>query len=273
MDEQGKQSEALILTNVTDRIATLTFNQPQKLNALSPELEFESIQILKQWSIDPNIGAIVLTGAGRAFCVGGDVSKMDDGKGELLAGDTFEQHVDGLRREHELAWLLYHMPKVTIAAVNGHAMGAGLAICLACDLQIASDKAKFGAAYARVGLGGDFGISWLLTHYVGAAKAKELLFLCDIIDATEASRIGLVNRVVPQEEFSTSVKDIASRIANGTGISYRYMKANINFAATADFRTLLDREAETHLLCGKTEDFKEGVLAFMEKRQPRFKGR
>ena len=273
MKEQSIQPDDLILTEVSDRVGILTLNQPQKLNAINPEMEFKAIETLQKWSVDPDIGAIVVTGAGRAFCVGGDISKMDQEDSELLTGDTLEQHVDGLRREQELSWLLYNIPKVTIAAVNGHAVGAGLAICLACDLRIASDKAKFGAAYAKVALGGDFGISWLLTQYVGAPKAKEMLFLCDIIGADEAHRIGLINRVAPHDDFYAHVREIASQIAHGAQTSYRYMKANINLSATADFCTVLDREAETHLRCGMTEDFKEGVQAFMEKRQPKFTGR
>ena len=267
------KQDDLITTEVSDGVATLIFNQPKKLNALSPRMEFDAIEIIKKWSCDPAIGAIVVTGAGRAFCVGGDISKMDKEDSELLEGDTLEQQIDGLRREQELSWLLYTTPKVTIAAVNGHAMGAGLAICLACDLRIASDQAKFGASYAKVALGGDFGISWLLTRYLGAPKAKELLFLSDIIDAQEAQRIGMVNQVVQHENFSSHVHETASKISRGAQTSYRYMKANINLSQTADFRTVLDREAETHLRCGMTEDFKEGVQAFMEKRLPKFSGR
>jgi len=263
-------AEDVILTSVADRVATLTFNRPDKLNALSHDLIVGSIDCLKRWSLDPEIGAIVVTGAGRAFCAGGDVSMMAR---EGAAPKTLEQQVDGLRQAQELSWLLYNSPKVTIAAVNGHAMGAGLSVCLACDLRIASDQAKFGTAYAKVGFGGDFGATWLLTHYAGAPKAKELFFLSDIIDAAEAHRIGLVNRVVASESLSSQVAELASRIAHGPLTSYRYMKANINLAATTDFRTMLDREAETHLRCGMTEDHKEGARAFMEKRQPNFTGR
>ena len=272
MSEEIK-SDDLIITQISNKVATLTLNQPKKLNALSPAMELKAIEILKKWAMDPGIGAIVVTGAGRAFCVGGDISKMDSKESELLAGDTYEQNVDGLRREQELSWLLYSIPKVTIAVINGHAMGAGLAIALACDLRIASDKAKFGAAYAKVGLGGDFGISWFLTKYVGAPKAKELLFLCETIDADEAYRIGLVNRVARDDVFQDAAREFALQIAHGAQTSFRYMKANVNLSMMADLRTVLDREAETHLRCGKTEDFQEGVLAFMEKRAPKFTGR
>ena len=258
----------MILTKVTDRIATLAFNRPEKLNAFNHELLSASLDALKKWSVDPAIGAIVVTGIGRAFCAGGDVSAMaKDSEG------TLEENVDRLRGWHEVSWMLYSMPKVTIAAVNGFAMGAGLGLCLSCDLRIASDQAKFGTAYAKVGFGGDFGTTWLLTRYAGAPKAKELMFLSDMIDAAEAHRLGLVNRVVAHDQFESAVTDWAGRIASGPLTSFRYMKANINFATQTDFRTLLDREAETHLRCGQTEDHKEGVRAFLEKRAPKFAGK
>jgi len=258
----------MIQTQMADRIATLTFHRPEKLNALSQELISDSIAAVRAWSVDPAVGVIVVTGSGRAFCAGGDVSNMAKDTARSL-----EESVDGLRAWQELSWLLYSIPKVTIAAVNGFAMGAGLGVCLACDLRIASDQAKFGTAYAKVGFGGDFGTTWLLTHYIGAPKAKELMFLGDVIDAAEAHRLGLINRVVRQDQFEAEARQWALRIAAGPLTSFRYMKANINFATHTDFRTLLDREAETHLRCGQTDDHKEGVRAFMEKRGPQFTGR
>ena len=258
----------VIITEVHDRVASLTFNRPDKLNALSMDLIERSIEKLTAWSGDSEVGCVVVTGAGRAFCAGGDVSTMARDEVESL-----EQKIDRLRQMQQLSWLLYNMPKVTIAAVNGFAMGAGLGVCLSCDLRIASDQARFGTAYAKVGYGGDFGTTWLLTHYVGGPKAKELFFLSDIVDADEAHRLGLVNRVVAHDSLRSSVEEIASRIAHGPLTSYRYMKANVNLAPTADFRVMLDREAETHMRCSMTEDHREGVLAFMEKREPRFVGR
>ena len=263
-------SDEVVLAEVADKVATLTFNRPDKLNALSRDLIARSIRLLAEWGRDPEVGAIVVTGAGRAFCAGGDVSMMARA-GE--APQTLEASIDGLREAQELSWLLYNLPKVTIAAVNGFAMGAGLGVCLACDLRVASDGAKFGTAYAKVGFGGDFGTTWLLARYAGAPKAKELFFLGDIIDAAEAHRLGLINRVVAQAELASHARDLAARIARGPLTSYRYMKANVNLAASTDFRTLLDREAETHLRCGMTEDHQEGVRAFMEKRPPNFTGR
>lgn len=263
-------SEEVILTEVKDRVARLIFNRPDKLNALSRELLNESISRLKDWSRDPDIGAIVVTGEGRAFCAGGDVSNMAR---ENENPPTLEEQIDGLREAQELSWLLYSIPKVTIAAVNGFAMGAGLGVCLACDLRISSEQAKFGTAYAKVGFGGDFGTTWLLARYAGAPKAKELFFLGEIIDAAEAHRIGLVNRVTAHDQLMSETLDIASRIAHGPLTSYRYMKANVNMANHVDFKTMLDREAETHLRCGMTDDHKEGVRAFLEKRAPNFTGR
>ncbi|MDH4247510.1 MAG: enoyl-CoA hydratase [Deltaproteobacteria bacterium] len=258
---------------IQDRVAVLTLNRPEKLNALTREMNDEAVRLLKQCAVDPLVGAVVITGAGRGFCAGGDVSAMHGGT-EISARDaSLEQRIDALRTRHEWPWLLHTLPKVTLAAVNGPAAGAGLGLALCCDLRIASDQARFNTAYAKVGYGGDYGTTWQLTRLVGPAKAKELFFFPDTFGAEEAARLGLVNRVVPQTQLLEETLTLARRIARGPLVSYRYMKANINQATTADFRTLLDREAETHLRCGETEDHAEGVAAFMEKREPRFQGR
>jgi len=262
-------AEDLILTSIEGRVATLTLNRPDRLNALSPELLTRSIETLTQWEADPKVAVVVVTGAGRAFCAGGDIGGMAQ---ETAAQRSLEERIDWLRRVQNLSILLHQMPKVTIDSVNGFAMGAGLGICLACDLRIASDQAKFGTAYAKVGYGGDFGVTWLLTRYAGAPKAKELLFTADAFDATEALRLGLLNRVVPADSLAAETRALAVRLAAGPLVSYRYMKANVNMAATVDFRTMIDREAETHLRCGQTEDHQEGVQAFLEKRAPNFRG-
>jgi 2-(1,2-epoxy-1,2-dihydrophenyl)acetyl-CoA isomerase len=253
-----------------DRVLVFTLNRPDRLNALSREMIEAGIQCLKAAVEDRDVGAVMLIGEGRGFCAGGDVSTMAGGDG---APPTYEDSLDRQRRGHELSWLLYSMPKVTIAAVNGHAVGAGLGIAMSCDLRLASENAKFGTAFAKVGFGGDYGTSWQLTQLVGQAKAKELFFLGDIIGADEAVRVGLANRRLPADGFKSEALAIAKRIANGPLVSYRYMKENVNLSLTQDFRTILDREAMTHLRCGMTEDHKEGVRAFMEKREPAFQGR
>lgn len=262
--------EDVILTSIEERVATLTFNRPDRLNALSPELIAKSTETLTRWEEDPNVALVVVTGSGRAFCAGGDISGMARENAEPR---PLEERIDWLRRAQRLSALLYQMSKVTIASVNGFAMGAGLGVCLACDLRIASDQAKFGTAYAKVGYGGDFGVTWLLTQYAGAPKAKELLFTADTFDAAEAFRLGLLNRVVPAESLGAETRALATRLAAGPLVSYRYMKANVNLATTLDFRTMLDREPETHMRCGQTEDHREGVQAFLEKRKANFRGR
>lgn len=262
-----------LLIDVKDGVATLTFNRPHKLNALSPDMIAQAIAALERYAVDPEVGCIVVTGAERGFCAGGDVTAMNAANTAQAGALTFERRVDRQRASHRLPGLLYSIPKVTIAAVNGAAAGAGLGIALACDLRIVSDKSKFTTAFAKVGFGGDFGITWPLTRLLGEAKAKELLFLSDVLTAAQALEIGLVNRVVPHDELMKSVNEIATRIAKGPQVSYRYMKENVRLASSQDYQTMLEREAWTHLRCGDTEDHREGARAFVEKREPKFQGR
>ena len=262
-----------LLVEVKNRVGILTLNRPDKLNALTKAMNQTAVNTLRDMSEDPNVGAVVLTGSGRGFCAGGDVSAMQKGEEIGTKDSTLEQQIDELRQGHTWPWLLHHIPKVTIAVINGPAAGAGLGISLSCDLRFASDQARMGTAYARVGYGGDFGTTWQITRLVGEAKAKELFFLPDMITAEEALRIGLVNRVFPHEQLMEKAIQLAERIAAGPLVSYRYMKANVNASGAVDFRTMLDREAETHLRCGQTTDHQEGVNAFMEKRAPKFRGR
>jgi 2-(1,2-epoxy-1,2-dihydrophenyl)acetyl-CoA isomerase len=260
-----------LLCTVENGVAYLTMNRPDKLNALSGEMSSSAIERLLGISRDPNIGCVVITGQGRAFCAGGDVSSMANRENQ--APLTYEESIDKLRAGQEMPWLLHNIPKVTIAAVNGYAMGAGLGIAMCCDLRVASDKAKFGTAYAKVGFGGDYGVTWKLTHLVGQAKAKEMMFLADIIEADEARRVGLVNRVIPHDDLMSTVREMAETIASGPRVSYRWMKENINLAVHSTFRDNLDREALTHIRCSQTDDHKEGAKAFVEKRAPAFTGR
>lgn len=257
-----------VLFELENKVLTIKFNRPDKLNPIGDTIIPYAIDRIKEAVTDSGVGAIVVTGAGRAFCAGGDVSGMS----EQYEEKTFDHSVQKLRNDQELPRLLHSVPKVTIAAVNGFAMGAGLGLATSCDLRLASAGAKFGTAYANVGYGGDYGTTWNLTRLLGEAKAKELFFLPDVIDAEEALRIGLVNRVLPAETFMKDAQEVAQRIANGPLVSYRWMKENINQSSVVDFETMLDKESVTHTLCGATEDHQEGVTAFMEKRQPSFKG-
>jgi 2-(1,2-epoxy-1,2-dihydrophenyl)acetyl-CoA isomerase len=259
-----------LLIEMKDGVATLTLNRPERLNALSRDMIEAAIAALERLAVDPAVGCIVITGAERGFCAGGDVTAMNAGSGAEL---SFEQKLDRQRAGHRLSGLLYSIPKVTIAAVNGAAAGAGLSIALACDLRIASDKAKFTTAFAKVGFGGDFGITWPLTRLLGEGKAKELLFLSEVLTAMQAESLGLVNRVVAHDLLLSTTHEMAAKIARGPQVSYRYMKENVRLASQDDYLTMLDREAWTHLRCGDTEDHREGARAFVEKREPKFKGK
>ncbi|HKP64015.1 MAG TPA: enoyl-CoA hydratase [Polyangiales bacterium] len=259
-----------LLVDLSERVLTLTLSRPNKLNALSNEMILSAIDQLRRAGSDPEVGAVIVTGAGRGFCAGGDVSAMG-GAGAADLG--FEQRVDRQNAIHEFSQLLWEMPKVTLAAVNGPAAGAGLGIALSCDLCFASERARFGTAFAKVGFGGDFGVTWQLARKVGAAKAKELFFLAELLNAEQASALGLVNRVLPEANFLAEVTAIARRIAHGPLVSYRYMKQNVNHALNSDFASSLQREAFSQLRCGQTQDHREGVAAFLEKREPRFTGR
>ncbi len=262
-----------LIVELRDRVLYLTLNRPDKLNAMSPDMMNGLTSELQKASHDPKVGAVVLTGAGRGFCSGGDITAMRARNEATGPAPTLEDRVANLRHGEEASRMLHEMPKVTIAAVNGPAAGAGLSIAMACDIRIASDNARFGTAFARVGFSGDYGGTWSLTQLVGSAKARELYFLPDVIDANEAVRIGLANRVFPAASFKDEVEKTAKRIANGPTVAYTHMKANLNLALTHEFRELLDREAWGQTLTGQTEDHKEAVKAFLEKREPKFQGR
>ena len=267
-----------ILVERREGVLYLTLNRPDRLNALSAGMVSSLLEQLGAAAHDDAIGAVVLTGAGRGFCAGGDVSQMrarndaaPSANGSHASG--LEQRIAQTRRGEEVTVLLHEMPRVTIAAVNGPVAGAGLGLCLSCDIRIAADTARFGTAFARVGYSGDWGGSYFLTQLVGPAKARELYFSAEMIDATEALRLGLVSKVVPAASLMEEAGSYARRIASGPRVAYGYMKANLNAAMHHDLRTVLDREAVAQALTGQTEDHKEAVNAFLEKREPKFAGR
>jgi 2-(1,2-epoxy-1,2-dihydrophenyl)acetyl-CoA isomerase len=264
-----------------DGVLYLTMNRPDKLNALSDQMIAGLLEELNRAAHDREVGAVVLTGAGRGFCAGGDIGRMrerNEGSGTQAqsssAGEQgIQTRISQLRRSEEVSLLLHEMPKVTIGAINGPAAGAGLSIALACDLRIASDNARFGTAFARVGFSGDFGGTYLLTQLVGPAKARELYFTAEVIGPEEALKLGMVNRVVPAASLTEEVQAFAKRLAAGPVLAYSYMKAHLNLALKSDLRTILDRESYGQTLTGLTEDHKEAVKAFLEKREAKFKGR
>jgi 2-(1,2-epoxy-1,2-dihydrophenyl)acetyl-CoA isomerase len=257
-----------LLETIEDGIAWLTLNRPDRLNAFSPAMLDALREALQRLSGDASVGAVVITGAGRGFCAGGDVKTMPD-----RAQQGFEERVEGLRRMHQLPMLLRTMPKVVIAMVNGPAVGAGLGLAMACDLRIAGRSARFGTGFAGVGYSGDFGGSWTLTRLVGTAKARELYFLGDIIDAEKAQAFGLVSRVVDDDGLRDETGALARRIAAGPRIAYGYMKRNLFAAETEPLAAVLEMEAVHQARTAMTEDHLEATRAFAEKRRPVFKGR
>jgi len=260
-----------LLEELKDKVAVLTLNRPDRLNAMSPPMLDALLEALPRLAADPEIGVVVLTGAGRGFCAGGDVKAMAEGRESI--GTTLEEKAQGLRSRMEVSRWLHEMPKPTIAMVRGAAAGAGLSLALACDLRVAGDSARFATAFARVGYSGDFGGSWFLTQLVGTAKARELYLTADIVDAQQALALGIVNRVVPDVRLEDETMALAARLARGPRIAYRYMKRNFNAAESGTLKDLLDLEAWHHTRCGRTEDHREAAKAFVEKREPVFRGR
>jgi 2-(1,2-epoxy-1,2-dihydrophenyl)acetyl-CoA isomerase len=258
-----------LLEAIENGVAWLTLNRPERLNALSAEMTGSLSETLQRLATDREVGCIVITGAGRGWCSGGDVKTMEN-RGR---DQTVEDRVEGLRRAHQLPLLMRTCPKVIIAAINGPVAGAGLSLALACDLRIAGKSARFGTAFARIGFSGDYGGSWSLTRLVGTAKARELYFLADVIDADAAFSYGMVNRVVEDAALRDEAMAMARRIADGPRIALGYMKKNLHAAETGPFATSLELEAEHQARCAFTEDHKEAVAAFVEKRRPVFKGR
>ena len=260
-----------LIEAVDGGIATLTMNRPDRMNAMSTPMLQAMLEALARLAADGDVGVVVLAGAGRAFCAGGDVKAMAEGS-EFAEG-TLEGKAQSLRASMEISRWLHEMPKPTIAMVGGAAAGAGLSLALACDIRIAGEEAKFTTAFGKVGYSGDFGGSYFLSQLVGTAKARELYFTADLVLASQALALGMVNRVVPQADLEAETRALAEQLAGGPRIALRYMKRNMNAAESGSLRELLDLEAWHHTRCGMTEDHREAAQAFVDKRQPVFKGR
>jgi len=258
-----------LIETVEHGVATLTFNRPERMNALSTPIMEGLLQGLPRLAGDPAVRVIVLTGAGRAFCAGGDVKSMAEG-GERRSAAEATAH---LRSRMEVSRILHELPKPTIAMINGPAAGAGLAFALACDLRIAGASASLVTAFVKVGLSGDFGGSFFLTRLVGTAKARELYFTGRPIDAQEALSLGLVNRVVADDQLGDATMELAKSLAQGPHIALSLMKRNMNCAEAAGLAELLDVEAVNMVQATRTEDHREAAKAFVEKRAPVFVGR
>ena len=263
-----------LLANLTGGILTLTFNRPEARNALSSELLQALGSQLADGEINPEVRCVVITGTGAAFCAGGDVKAMSETNSNG-AKSTLDTLIQRQRlNQRATSGRLYKMPKPTLAVLPGPAAGAGLSIALACDLRIMSSTAFMTTAFAKVGFSGDYGGSLFMSQLVGTAKARELYFLSDRISAKEAEDLGLTNWVVEPDALQESAAGIAQKLANGPTVAYSYMKENLARALTsADVHDCLDLEASHHIHCGGTDDHKNAVEAFIEKRAPVFEGR
>ncbi len=263
-----------LLASLDDNVLTLTLNRPEARNAMSGAMTSALAEQLAKAELDPAVKCIVLTGAGKGFCAGGDVKGMA-ARGDGTVGDnTIDAAIHRQRiNQRATAGKLFKMPKPTIAALPGAAAGAGLALALACDMRIMADTAVLTTAFARVGFSGDYGGTYFLTQLVGSAKARELYYLSERVSAEEALRLGLTNWVCAPEQLAPRTREIAGRLAKGPTVAFRYMKENLNRALNGDIDDCLDLEATHHIHCGQTEDHREAAKAFVEKREPVFKGR
>src|SRR5713226_2447882 len=262
-----------LLCAIRDRVAIITLNRPEVRNALSDHLTPALRIMIKTCGESPDVGALLITGAGTAFCAGGNVKGMGAHRDKKKLEMSYDEKVADLQeRQRLLTGALVSVRKPTIAALPGPAIGAGLAIAMACDIRIAAQSAFVSTGYLRVGLSGDYGIAWLLTRLVGTARARELMFTADKVDAARCEAIGLVNRVVPDEDLQEEAFALARAMAEGPTLALRAMKDNLDDALELDFASARDREAERLVRLTTTSDHREAVQAFIEKRKAVFRG-
>lgn len=263
-----------LLATLDEGVLTLTLNRPEARNAMSLAMNQALEAQLAAAELDTRVRCIVLTGAGKGFCAGGDVKGMAASGDGTVGALTIDQAIHRQRaNQRGTAGRLFKMPKPTLAALPGPAAGAGLSLALACDLRVMASTAIMTTAFARVGFSGDYGGTYFMTQLVGAAKARELYLLSPRVSAEEALKLGLANWVCAPDELAERTAQIARTLAAGPTVAYRYMKENLNRAMAGDVDDCLDLEATHHVHCGQTEDHREASRAFVEKREPVFQGR
>lgn len=260
----------LVLEQFHQGVLTLTLNRPLQRNALDSALCDALAAATQRAQDNSEVTVVVLQGAGGMFCVGGDVKGM--GCVDPSEASIREQ-TQALRRRMDAARNLHDMAKPSIALIQGAAAGAGLALALACDLRIAAESAKLNTAFIGVGLSGDYGGSWFLQQLVGPAKARELYFTSPRLTAAEALTMGLVNRVVADDQAEQAAQSLAASLASGPSVALAYMKHNLNLAQHATLSECLDAEARHHVLCAVSDNHREAAAAFAQKRSPVFRGR
>lgn len=261
-----------LLAGIDAGVGRIVLNRPDRRNAMSPAMVIALADVLGRFEGDDAVGAVLLTGAGPAFCAGGDVKGFAERGGE--GGGTTVPRAERVRRQQDLqratVGRLHGYPKPTVAVLPGAAAGAGLGLALACDMRIGSTAAVIATAFGRVGLSGDYGATWLLRSLVGPSRARRLLYLGERIDAATALEHGLLDWVVAPEELDAFATETVARLAAGPRMALAAMKRNLLDAETLDLTTAMDREVPRHLECGVSEDHKEAVQAFVEKREPLF---
>ena len=262
-----------LLAEVDDGVAVVTMNRPERRNALSGAMLDAMAAVLATLELDNSVGCVVLTGAGGAFCAGGDVKDMASAS-PAAAPLSFDERIHRQRlQQRATSGKLWSMPKPTIASLPGPAAGAGLWLALSCDLRYMAEGAVVTTAFAKVGFAGDYGGIWFLSRLIGSAKARELYYLSDRVDSAEAARLGIVNAVFPDDKLDGEVMTRARQIAHGPRIAYRYMKENFNRSMNGELMECMDMEAAHHNRSGQTADHREAVRAFTEKRAPTFQNR
>ena len=259
------------VTYPRDGVAVITLNRPEAMNTMTPEMLDDTLASLENVAADSAIRAVVFTGAGRAFCAGGDLKRGPGGA--VAGGPPLTTQTANLRRFMSSAQLLREMPKVTIAAINGACAGAGFSWACATDLRIISQDARMATSFRNAGLSGDFGGTWLLPRIVGSGIARDLYLRSEPINAERALEIGLVSEVVKADELLQRALEIAGELADASPLALPMIKANLNDADTIGFSEALDREAQRHSSLVATQDASEAAEAFSQKRPPQWTGK
>jgi len=258
-----------IILEEDEGIATIIFNKPASFNAFNLEMAKEFVDAIEKCAKNVRIKVLVITGAGKAFCAGGDLKAAKEWSGDNR-GDFFRQLTKFF---HRVVLDIRMMPKPVIASINGPAAGGGLSLALACDLRIASDRATFRQAYTSVSLVPDGGLTFYMPRLVGLGKTSELIFLDRVLNAEEAEKLGLVNQVVPDAKLKEATLEVAKRLARGPSLAFARAKALLNRALINSLESQLENERQEIASSGETEDFQEALSAFFEKRDPKFLGK
>lgn len=273
-ESTGTEAATALLFEKSGGVASLTLNRPAARNALTCGMFLDMERMLIEIEADDAVRAVVITGTGRGFSAGADLNPSSKDERRRTQAPSFpgDRGGDILDRANRCILRLQQLPKPVLGSINGDAVGVGCSLALATDLRIASDTARFGVVFSKIGLGPDGGASQFLRNLVGSAKALELMFLSELVDAAEALRLGLVNRVVAPEALAEETSELAERLASGPTLAYGFAKSSVYLSAGLPLESVLDLEARNQRVASRSHDAKEGIKAFLEKRKPEFRG-